>query len=93
MKTIKFIFAILILLSVNACTPKLIGTWNVASYESKASDNQSNVRLNNIGYLTLNKSGDGEKYIKYNVLGIDKKDSTILHWKANDKLITIEIEG
>ncbi len=93
MKSIKLIFAILIILSVNACTPKLIGTWNLASYESKSSDNQSNVRLSNIGYLTLYKSGEGEKYIKYNVLGVEKKDSTTLRWKANDKFITIESEG
>lgn len=94
MKTIiKSIFAIMILLSMNSCTPKLIGTWNVVSYESKSSNNQSNVRLNNIGYMTLRASGDGDKYIKYNVLGVDKKDSTDLHWKANDKFITIESEG
>lgn len=94
MKTIvKSIFAIMILLSFNACTPKLIGTWNVTSYESKASDNQSNVRLSNIGQITLNASGIGQKYIQYNVLGVDKKDSTSLSWTATDKVITIESEG
>ncbi len=73
---------------LSSCAPNIIGTWNVVRYET-VDGGQKGVVLNNIGTITFNKKGVGEKRISYNVLGSQRNDSTSFSWKSDDSFVTI----
>ncbi len=73
---------------LSSCAPNIIGTWNVVRYET-VDGGQKGLVLNNIGTITFNKKGVGEKRISYNVLGAQRNDSTSFSWKSDDSFVTI----
>lgn len=73
---------------LSSCAPNILGTWNVVRYET-VDGGQQGVVLNNIGTITFNKKGVGEKRIAYNVLGAQRNDSTSFIWKSDDSFVTI----
>ena len=73
---------------LSSCAPNIIGTWNVVRYET-VDGGQKGLVLNNIGTITFNKKGVGEKRISYNVLGSQRNDSTSFSWKSDDSFVTI----
>lgn len=85
-----FLLAIFLLVCMffSSCSPNILGTWNVVKYETIENGNQGTV-LNNIGTITFNRNGIGEKYITYNVLGTQRNDSTAFAWKSDESFITI----
>ncbi|NNE78213.1 MAG: hypothetical protein HKN31_14215 [Pricia sp.] len=74
-----------------SCAPRLVGTWNVKKYETISPDNQG-ISLQNVGTITFEKNGTGQKDLNYSVLGIEKDDSTPFKWSASESYITIEGE-
>jgi hypothetical protein len=73
---------------LSSCAPNILGTWNVVRYET-VDGGQQGIVLNNIGTITFNKKGVGEKHISYNVLGAQRNDSTSFTWKSDDSFVTI----
>ena len=73
---------------LSSCAPNILGTWNVVRYET-VENGQPGITLNNIGTITFNKKGVGEKHISYNVLGAQRNDSTSFTWKSDNSFVTI----
>ena len=77
---------------LSSCAPNILGTWNVVRYET-VENGQPGITLNNIGTITFNKKGVGEKKISFNVLGAQRNDSTTFTWKSNDNFVTINSDN
>ncbi len=71
-----------------ACSNKIVGTWTIQKYENAAPDEQG-YSLSNIGTITFNKNGNGEKNIRYSVLGTTHTDMYPFQWKSAEESITI----
>lgn len=74
--------------SMTACSPKVVGTWTIDKFENAVPSEQG-YSLNNIGTITFNKNGTGEKNINYSVLGTNHTDMFPFKWNAADAAITI----
>lgn len=81
------LFIIIILIS--SCTHRLTGTWTVQKY-SNETPGQPGIVLSNIGTMTFENNGKGEKSLKYTVLGIERDDNQPFKWSASDDYVTIE---
>ena len=77
---------------LSSCAPNILGTRNVVRYET-VENGQPGITLNNIGTITFNKKGVGEKKISFNVLGAQRNDSTTFTWKSNDNFVTINSDN
>ena len=77
---------------LSSCAPNILGTWNVVRYET-VENGQPGITLNNIGTISFDKKGVGEKKISYNVLGAQRNDSTTFTWKSNDNFVTINSDN
>lgn len=76
-----------------SCAPRLAGTWTVQRYET-VTPGQQGVTLSNIGTMTFNRDGSGEKSLNYAVLGTTVNDQTPFKWTwSNDSYVTIESAG
>lgn len=84
------IFALLVILS--SCSHRLVGTWTLEKY-ARVSPGQQGVTLNNIGTMSFKKNGDGQKDIRYVVLGVTHEDNSPFTWSATDKYVTLESRG
>ncbi len=82
----------LIGLIFTSCSNRLIGTWTIKKYETTADGKQA-VELNNIGTMTFNRGGVGEKDITYTIFGIIKEDKSKFQWTVQDNYVKIESEG
>lgn len=82
----------LIAIILGSCAPKLAGTWSIQKYETTAPGEQG-VSLNNIGTITFNKNGNGEKNISYIIFGTTIEDKLPFSWSASENMVTIESEG
>jgi hypothetical protein len=71
-----------------SCSHGLVGTWNVQKYETNTAG-EHNISLQNIGSMTFDKAGTGDKQIEYSVLGMVKKDTLPFKWNATEKQVTI----
>lgn len=90
MKSKFTLFLILLVsISLSSCGPRISGTWNIQNYQSNAQGGDG-VSLSNIGTLSFNKNGSGEKKINYNFLGSTTEEETSFKWKSEDNLITID---
>lgn len=77
---------------LSSCAPNILGTWNVVRYET-VENGQPGITLNNIGTISFDKKGVGEKKISYSVLGAQRNDSTTFTWKSNDNFVTINSDN
>lgn len=77
---------------LSSCAPNILGTWNVVRYET-VENGQPGITLNNIGTISFDKKGVGEKKISFNVLGAQRNDSTTFTWKSNDNFVTINSDN
>jgi hypothetical protein len=93
MKSIKHIGFLLILSALIAsCSPRIVGTWNIEKYEEGAPGEKA-MTLSNIGTITFNRDGSGEKDVRYRMMGLDFSDQQPFTWQQDDKTITIDSEG
>jgi hypothetical protein len=89
-KTVFYIALILIVSSfLTSCSHRLVGTWNVASYETETQGQQS-IKLNNIGSMTFKSNNRGEKNLNYQVFQITREDKLPFRWIASDQFVTID---
>lgn len=73
-----------------SCSPRLVGTWTVVRFEH-TKPGQQGVALKNIGNISFDKNGRGEKNINYTALGVTYSDQHPFQWKWDDgKYVTIE---
>lgn len=70
----------------SACTPKIVGTWNVDKYETKEANKQS-VTFTNIGTMSFDKKGSGQKNISYLLLNYQNTDNEAFTWTIDNKTI------
>ena len=89
-RTSYLLIAVLALL-LSSCAHRLTGTWQIQKYETISPRSQG-VSLQNVGTITFDKDGTGQKNLHYTVLGIEKDDSTPFRWSASENFITIEGE-
>lgn len=75
----------------SSCSHRLVGTWNVANYETITPGDQG-IALSNIGTMTFNSNGTGEKQLDYTVMGIKKRDNAPFEWSATENYVTIRGE-
>ncbi len=91
----KISLIVFIAILFNACAPRLVGNWTVQRYESITLGEQQGVSFNNIGIMSFNKNGTGEKDIAYSVLGDTQQDQHPFKWISynNDEYISIKSDG
>ncbi len=78
---------------MSSCTHRMVGVWNVSSFETKT-PNQAASSLQNIGSMEFKKNGVGEKNLEYTVLDTTHKDQSPFSWSwTDDKYITITSEN
>lgn len=76
-----------------SCSPKIVGTWTVQRYENTRPGSQGTA-LMNIGTMTFNKDGSGEKNLKYRILGNENVDQIPFKWVQHDEeYMRIESDG
>ena len=92
MRIIHRILFMALSLMFASCTPVIVGSWNVERYETNGFSSQSSV-LNNIGTMSFNRNGYGQKQINYNIVGTAKKDTTDFTWKADKQYIELYSAG
>lgn len=86
--TLKLLSIFITVIFFTSCSQRLVGTWQVQKYETNIAGEQ-NVLLRDIGSMTFNSDGTGDKEIEYSILGITKKDTTSFRWIAKEKQLTI----
>ncbi|HDZ13541.1 MAG TPA: hypothetical protein ENH60_01410 [Pricia sp.] len=87
-KSLKILYFSLLLLAAS-CAPRLVGTWSVQNYETVRPANKG-ISLQNVGTISFDKDGTGQKMMNYSVLGIERDESTPFKWSATETYITIE---
>lgn len=78
--------------ALTSCSSRLVGTWNVAKYETITPGKQ-NILLNNIGTITFNGNNSDEKNLNFQIMGIERKDQLKFDWTATEKYVTIKNGG
>ncbi len=89
-KSFYFLFISLLFL-LTSCAQRLVGTWTVKKYEN-VSPGEKGVSVQNVGSISFDKDGTGQKEMNYTVLGVEKDDSTPFEWSATENYITIKSE-
>ncbi len=94
MKKYTIVAATLIIAGLSSCSPRLVGNWNIASYESKT-ENGQDIKVANIGNIQFKKNNSGVKKVNYSVFENKVEDNTAFTWKkaADGESITINSEG
>jgi len=85
----KFTILTLATLFFTSCAHRLVGTWDVKKYERKTPGEQG-MSVSNIGTITFENNGTGEKDLNYSLLGVSSKDVTPFEWSATEQFVTIE---
>lgn len=76
--------------SMASCSPKLAGTWNVASYEVTEAG-KPGLSVSNIGTITFNKNNKGQKNIDYTVFQNQFTDKSPFQWfQDGEQVIRID---
>ncbi len=78
-------------LAFTSCSHRLVGTWTVQKYEN-ISPGEKGISVQNVGSISFDTDGTGQKEMNYTVLGVEKDDSTPFEWEATDSYITIRSE-
>lgn len=90
-KTLKVASVLMILVSLASCSEKIIGTWNIVSYE-ESTQGKKGVVLSNIGTITFENGGKGAKDISYSIMGIPMEDKLPFSWTLENNVVNIEGE-
>lgn len=80
---------ILSLIFLSSCSHRLVGTWNVESYETSRQGSQG-IKLNNIGEITFKSNGSGEKNLRYEVFQVKREDQLPFRWVASEMFVTLD---
>ncbi len=80
-----------LLFAFSSCSHRLVGTWTVQKYEN-LSPGEKGVSVQNVGSISFDKDGTGQKEMNYTVLGVEKDDSTPFEWSTTENYITIKSE-
>jgi hypothetical protein len=92
MKRISKITGIMLLLiAFSACSPRIVGTWEIAQYEEGAPGEKA-MSLSNIGTMTFNNDHTGDKDVSYKMMGLDFTDQQPFKWRKDSNTITIDGE-
>jgi len=92
MKSKLFIpISVALLFVFSSCSHRLVGTWSVKKYEN-VSPGEKGISVQNVGSISFDKDGTGQKEMNYTVLGVEKNDSTPFEWEATENYITINSE-
>ena len=92
MKKIKtIIIGLLLSVSLSSCAHRLVGTWQVQKYEKKTPSEQG-MSVSNIGTISFDRNGTGEKNLDYSLLGVSSKDVTPFEWSVTEKFVTVSGE-
>ncbi len=86
-----YLLSILSLFLLSSCAHRLVGTWAVQKYEN-VRPGEKGVSVQNVGSISFDKGGTGQKEMNYTVLGVEKDDSTPFEWSATENYITIKSE-
>jgi len=87
MKTkLPFIFLILLL---TACSSDLVHTWNIDLFEINK-DNGQKTKSKNIGTITFNKNGTGNKNISYSIFDSNYTDKAPFKWEKHEGYILLQ---
>jgi hypothetical protein len=85
----KFTGLILLLIAFSSCSPHVVGTWIIAQYEEGAPDERA-MSLSNIGTMTFNNDGTGDKDVSYKMMGLEFSDQQPFRWRKDGSTITID---
>ena len=88
----KFATTSLLALLLASCTPHIVGTWNIASYEI-IEEGKDGVSANNVGQMVFKKDKSGTSQITFNLLGATGDGVQKITWNLNKNLLTIKPEG
>lgn len=90
MKTRFFTIAIFVFTGFifSSCSNQLVGTWTVQNYETYE-PGKDGVTAKNIGTITFQRNGNGNKELTFNIFGITKEDKTPFTWLLNNNFLTI----
>jgi hypothetical protein len=92
MKKISLFLAVLGTFMLGSCSHVLTGTWTVQKYET-LKPGEKGVTLSNIGTITFQNNGNGEKNISYALFDLVREDNLPFKWTSFDSYITIESEN
>lgn len=73
----------------SACSPRIVGTWNVQKYETLIPGQQA-ISVNNVGTIEFNRNNTGNKDIRYNVIGIARENTGAFTWSYTKSYLTIK---
>jgi type 1 fimbria pilin len=89
-KSIIFIASLIAMLFVfSSCTHRLVGVWKVASYET-SQVGESGSTFTDIGTITFDKDGTGQKNISYTLIGTTVSDRMPFNWSVNGIIVNID---
>jgi hypothetical protein len=88
-KALKISAFLMIVIMFASCSPKVVGTWTIANYE-ETTPGQKGMSFQNIGTITFNNDGTGEKDISYSIMGMDMSDKSPFNWKQHDNILVID---
>ena len=75
-----------------SCSNHLVGTWTIHKYET-SKPGQASVLFQNIGTMTFQRNGQGEKNITYTLFDTKKEDNSLFTWSITNKFVKIESKG
>jgi len=86
------VLAAIAAISLSSCSPKITGTWNIASYESKSPNGQE-IKVANIGTIDFKKNKSGVKKINYSLFENKVEDNTGFKWSKSEDGESVTITG
>ncbi len=93
MKKVKLVLAAVMVTALfMSCSQGIVGTWSIQKYESTVPDQQV-VILSNVGTISFDRNGTGEKEVSYTVFDLTKTDNSPFTWTITDNFITIVSDG
>ncbi len=87
-KTIFYFVLLTGFMLTTSCSHRLVGTWDLASYETMV-QGQQGVALQNIGTMTFNRDGSGETNLNYTVFQVTREEQVPFTWEVKEGLITL----
>lgn len=80
------------IMMLSSCSHVITGTWTVKKFET-LKPGELGVTLSNIGTITFQNNGNGEKNINYTLFQMVIEDNQPFKWTSFDSYITIESEN
>lgn len=80
---------LLLLFLFTACSKDIVHTWNIDKFEIIKQNGQK-TGSDNIGTITFNKNGSGNKDISYTIFENEYTDKVPFKWEKNDGYILLK---